>query len=196
MPLAATRRALLRLDRVRLDRGGRAAFGLAAALLLASPARAARAPNLSLKDLDGASRKLSDLRGHIVVVNFWATWCGPCQEELPRLAALARQWAGQDVRFVAVSIDEGKDQPKIRPDLERLHVAPTANFSVWVGSTPYALASFGLGGVVPGTVILDRDGNLVTRIQGEAREDDVRTPVEWLLSGRSGPAPPATVKRY
>jgi thiol-disulfide isomerase/thioredoxin len=160
------------------------------------PLLAARAPNLSLKDLSGSSQKLSALRGHVVVVNFWATWCGPCQEELPRLAQLAQQWAGKDVRFVAVNIDDAKDQSKIRPDLDRLHIVPAANFSVWTGASTYALASFGLGGVVPGTVILDPDGNIVTRIQGEARNADVQATVDWLLSHRSGPAPPATIKRY
>jgi len=167
------------------------------ALTLCLPsALAERAPNLALKDLSGSKQKLSDLRGHIVIVNFWATWCGPCQEELPRLDALSRHYAAQNVRFVAVSIDEPKDQAKIRPDLDRLHVAPTPNFSVWTGGTSYALASFGLGGVVPGTVILDSDGNIVTRIQGEARDTDVQTTVNWLLSNRSGPPPPATIKRY
>ncbi|MFZ0632403.1 MAG: TlpA disulfide reductase family protein [Acidobacteriaceae bacterium] len=170
---------------------------LALAVLVCPPqVFAARAPNLALKDLDGSSQKLSALRGHIVVVNFWATWCGPCQEELPRLAHLAQQYAAQDIRFVAVSVDETKDQLKIRPDLDRLHVAPTQNFSVWTGASTYALASFGLGGVVPGTVILDRDGNIITRIQGEARDADLHTTVDWLLSNRSGPPPPATIKRY
>jgi thiol-disulfide isomerase/thioredoxin len=157
---------------------------------------AARTPDLALRDLTGTKQKLSDLRGHIVVLNFWATWCGPCQEELPRLAELARQYAGQDVQFVAVSIDEEKDEAKIRPDLERLHVAATANFSIWIGSTSYALSLFGLGEVVPGTVILETNGDIVTRIQGEARERDIRTTLEWLLNHRTGPPPPGTIKRY
>ncbi|HEX4038616.1 MAG TPA: TlpA disulfide reductase family protein [Acidobacteriaceae bacterium] len=173
----------------------RAALTLLAAFLCL-PALAARAPNLTLKDLSGARQKLSGLRGHIVVLNFWATWCGPCQQELPRLAQLAQQASGQNVRFVAVSIDDTKDQPKIRPDLDRLHVALAPNFSVWTGSTSYALASFGLGSVVPGTAILDRDGTIVTRIQGEAREADIRATVDWLLNNRSGPPPPALIRRY
>ena len=175
------------------------ALALLLALTSLPPALAARAPNLALKDLSGSKQKLTDLRGHIVVVNFWATWCGPCQQELPRLAALAQQWSGQDgkpdVRFVAVSIDDPKDQPKILPDLNRLHIAPTSNFSVWTGGTSYDLASFGLGGVVPGTVILDPNGTIVTRIQGEARDADVQNTIGWLLSHR-GPPPPATIRRY
>lgn len=157
---------------------------------------AARAPNLDLKDLNGSSQKLSALRGQIVVVNFWATWCAPCQEELPRLAQLAQQWTGKDVRFVAVSIDDPRDQPKIEPMLERLHLAPEGSFAVWIGSSSYALRSFGLGDVVPGTVVIDRDGGIVTRIMGEARDDDIRSAVGWLLDGRAGNPPPNLIKRY
>jgi hypothetical protein len=55
---------------------------------------------------------------------------------------------------------------------------------------------FGLGNIVPGTAILDDQGEVVTRIMGEAREEDVRTAVDWLLGGKSGPATPALIKRY
>jgi thiol-disulfide isomerase/thioredoxin len=155
-----------------------------------------RAPALKLEDLQGQVQSLSALRGHIVVVNFWATWCGPCQEELPRLAKLSQGWAGKGVRFVAVSVDDRKDRAKIAPMLERLHVVPDTDFDVWVGSSSGALADFGLGEVVPGTVVIDPEGMIVTRIMGEARDEDVRGPVERLLSGREGKAPPALVKRY
>lgn len=169
---------------------------LAANEALVSPAWAERAPGLNLKDLSGSSQKLSALRGQIVVVNFWATWCGPCQEELPRLARMAQEWEGKDIRFVAVSVDEAKDQAAIEPLLTRLEVKPGANFSVWVGSSTYALRSFGLGEVLPGTVVIDRDGSIVTHIMGEAREEDIRSAVAWLLNGRNGPAPAGMVKRY
>jgi thiol-disulfide isomerase/thioredoxin len=155
-----------------------------------------RAPGLKLKDLQGARQNLSDLRGRIVVVNFWATWCAPCQEELPRLDQLAQEWTGKHVSFVAVSIDEPKDQAKIAPMLDRLHVTPNADFAVWIGSSSYTLRSFGLGDVVPGTVVIDGEGQIVTHIMGEARNEDVRTAVDWLLDGRTGNPPPEMVKRY
>src|ERR1700757_3691801 len=90
--------------------------------LLTLPVTAAyakRAPSLELKDLSGHSQKLAALRGQIVVVNFWATWCGPCQEELPRLSKLAQSYSGKNVRFIAVSIDAAKDRAKIQPALEK-----------------------------------------------------------------------------
>lgn len=187
----------MRLGRIRASLC--AAFQVAALLafsVLPVLASSRRAPDLKLENLQGQARRLSALRGQVIVVNFWATWCGPCQEELPRLSKLVQQWAGKDVRFVAVSIDDRKDQAKIGPMLERLHVAEGANFEVWMGSNTSALADFGLGEIVPGTAVIDREGRIVTRVMGEARDGDVQTPVDWLLNARSGNPPPELVKRY
>jgi thiol-disulfide isomerase/thioredoxin len=156
------------------------------------PSYAKRAPNLDLKDLQGNSQKLASLRGQIVVVNFWATWCGPCQEELPRLSKLAQSYNGKNVRFLAVSIDASKDRAKIQPALEKANVT----LETWVGADTDTLGSFGLGDIVPGTAILDERGEIIARIMGEARDEDVRTAVDWLLSDRLGPVPAAVTKRY
>ena len=156
------------------------------------PAMAKRAPDPGFKTLDGQSRKLSALRGQVVVVNFWATWCGPCQEELPRLAQMAASYEGKPVKFVIISIDAPKDRAKIPGVLERLKVPADS----WVGGDTDMLADFGLGNVVPGTAVLDEHSEVVARIMGEAREADVRTAVDWLLGGKTGPAPAAVTKRY
>ena len=161
-------------------------------LASAAPLAARRAPDPSLKSLDGHQRKLSALRGKIVVVNFWATWCAPCQEELPRLAQIAESYAGKPVSFVLISIDEPKDRAKIPAVLERLHVTEES----WVGGDTDLMDRFGLGDIVPGTAVIDDQGEVVSRIMGEAREDDVRRAVDWLLSGKTGPAAPALIKRY
>jgi len=157
-----------------------------------APAGAKRAPDPTLKAQDGQARKLSALRGQVVVVNFWATWCGPCQEELPRLTKIAESYAGKPVRFVLISIDEPKNRAKIPAVLERLHVG----LESWDDADTDTMDRFGLGNIVPGTAILDEKGEVVTRIMGEAREEDVRRTVDWLLGGNSGPAPPALTKRY
>ena len=156
------------------------------------PLFARRAPDPTFKSLDGQKRKLSELRGNIVVVNFWATWCGPCQEELPRLAKLATDYAGKPVKFVLVSIDASKDRAKIPGVLARLAVPNES----WVDADTDTMDAFGLGDIVPGTVILSPDGEIVARIMGEAKEADVRGAVDWLLNGKSGAAPPALTKRY
>lgn len=158
----------------------------------AIPLAAKRAPDPAFKTLDGQRRKLSWLRGQVVVVNFWATWCGPCQEELPRLGRISTSYAGKPVSFVLISIDEPKDRAKVPTILARLHVPDQS----WVGADTDTLGGFGLGNIVPGTVILDPQGQIVARIMGEAREQDLRGAVDWLLDGKAGPVPPALVKRY
>jgi thiol-disulfide isomerase/thioredoxin len=170
----------------------RSLLSLAVFLLLSAAGVAKRAPDPGFKSLDGQTRKLSSLRGQVVVVNFWATWCGPCQEGLPRLSQLAGSYAGKPVRFVLISIDESKNRAKIPAVLERLHVS----LESWDDADTDTMDRFGLGNIVPGTAILDQNGEVIARIMGEARDEDVRTAVDWLLAGRSGPAPPAMTKRY
>lgn len=156
------------------------------------PAFAKPVPNLELADLAGHHQKLSALRGQIVVLSFWATWCGPCKEELPRLSQLSDTYRGKNVRFIAVSIDEKKDRPKIEPYLEKQNI----HLEVWVGGDSDLLGRYGLGDIVPATLILDPQGEVITRITGEATDQDVRTRLDWLLGGRSGPAPEGKLRRY
>jgi thiol-disulfide isomerase/thioredoxin len=165
---------------------------LLALVLISTPLWAKHVPDPTFKTLDGQTRKISALRGQIVVVNFWATWCGPCQEELPRLKQIAASYAGKPVNFVYISIDVPKDYSKIPTALARLHV----DFDSWVGADTDTLGRFGLGEIVPGTLVLDENGEPIARIMGEAREDDVRTPVDWLLGGKIGSAPAPMTKRY
>jgi len=155
-------------------------------------AQAKRAPNLELKDLGGKTQKVADLRGSIVLLNFWATWCGPCREELPLLSGLSQEYAGKKVRFIAVSADDMKDRAKIDQFLSRQKL----DMEVWLGADLDMLERAGLGNVLPATMILDEQGEIVARILGEAREQDVRAPLDWLLGGKAGPPPPAEVKRY
>ncbi|WP_158615257.1 TlpA disulfide reductase family protein [Acidipila sp. EB88] len=148
-------------------------------------------PEIALKDLSGQKQRLSALKGNIVVLNFWATWCGPCQEELPLLSRLHDAYAGKPVRFVAVSIDEGKSREQLAASLARHEV----KLEVWAGATTETMSKVGLGDVVPSTLILDASGEVITRITGEARESDLRSRIDWLLTGRLGDAPGRTLDR-
>ena len=165
---------------------------LAAIFLLTPVAHAKRAPNLELKSLAGDTIHLADLHGSIVVLSFWATWCAPCQQELPRLSALSRQYAGKNIRFVAVSVDEPKDLAKIAPFVRDHNL----QLDIWTGADLDMLERVGLGNVLPGTLILDQQGEIVARVQGEARDPDITTPLDWLLAGKSGSAPAPITKRY
>ena len=160
--------------------------------LLAGAAQAKRVPNLEFKDLTGHRQKLATLHGSISVVSFWATWCAPCRDELPRLSKLAEQYAPQGVRFVAISIDEPKDRAKVAPYVAQQKLT----MDVWLGGDTDMLGRVGLGDIVPGTLILDQQGEIIGRIMGEAREEDVKSRIDWLLNGRQGATPEPLTKRY
>jgi thiol-disulfide isomerase/thioredoxin len=160
--------------------------------LITPVAQAKRAPNLELKDLTGNKHKLAELRGSIVVLNFWATFCGPCREELPMLSHLSQEYSAKKIRFIAASADETKNRAKVDQFLKQNYFA----FEVWVGADLDMLESAGLGNVLPATLILDEQGEIVARIMGQAREQDIRAPLDWLLGGKAGPPPAATTRRY
>ena len=172
----------------------------AAALLLvcfAVPlAQGKRVPNLEFKNLAGQTEKFADLRGSITVVNFWATWCGPCREELPLLSKLRQDYADKKVRFVAISADESPENAKNRAKIDLFLSRQNLGLEVWLGADLDMLDRLQLGNVLPATLILDEQGEPVARIMGEAREEDVKGPVEWLLNGRTGPAPAPVTKRF
>lgn len=165
-----------------------------ALLLLIPQGRASdkRVPELALRDLSGHTQKLSSLRGQIVVLNFWATWCGPCREELPLLARLNEQYSGRKVKFIAVSIDDPATRAQVRPYVEKQHL----NLDVWLGGSVEQLDRYHLGQMVPATLILDPEGEITSRIMGEARDEDLRTRLDWLLNGRLAAAPEPLLKRY
>jgi thiol-disulfide isomerase/thioredoxin len=91
---------------------------------------------LSFNDLSGKSHSLTDYRGKIVVLNFWATWCLPCREEMPMLSKLASGYADKEVVFLAVSIDDAQSQPKIPRFLEKTKIA----LPVFTGATTATLS--------------------------------------------------------
>ena len=70
------------------------------------------APDFTLDTIDGKSVKLSDFRGKNVILNFWATWCGPCRFEMPFLEAVHDQWAKADVIIVAINTQDGYESAR------------------------------------------------------------------------------------
>lgn len=167
--------------------------GLALALAAESaPAHDARYPKLTLQDLAANKRSLADYKGKVVVLNFWATWCSPCRKELPMLNELAQKYAEKGVVFLAVSIDEKNDLKQILRFLEENKIA----LPVWVGATADTLHEFNPGEIVPATIVLDGEGKPAGRIMGQARRDDITSRLDWILNGKQGGPPAATVKHF
>jgi thiol-disulfide isomerase/thioredoxin len=120
-------------------------------------------PNLLFQDGQGKQRSLSQWRGQVVLLNLWASWCGPCRNEMPSLAALQRRFGSNDFEVVAVSVDKGGAKVAA-PFLEenkatelRLYVDPTAK-------SIEMLTALGL----PATVLIDREGKEIGRLLGPA----------------------------
>jgi thiol-disulfide isomerase/thioredoxin len=153
-------------------------------------------PNLTFQNLTASKEKIGDLQGSIAVVNFWATWCAPCRQEFPLLSRLSQQYAGKKVRFVSISIDDNPSNHKQRAKIDQFLSDEKPAMEIWLGGDLDSLARCGLGDVVPGTIMLDANGQVISRVEGQAREDDITKAVQWALDGENGPAPPAVVKRY
>ena len=151
---------------------------------------AAQMPTSRFKAMDGSTHDLRELHGRPAVVNFWATWCGPCKVEMPRLQKLADVYASRGVTFVAISLDAPETQEKISGVVAKRGL----RMPVWTGATDQTLAQLDLGVLVPATLVLDSDGAVVGRIEGEAREKDVQVRLDWLLDGRRGKQPKVVQK--
>ncbi|MFN2493158.1 MAG: TlpA disulfide reductase family protein, partial [Pyrinomonadaceae bacterium] len=106
--------------------------------------------DLTLKDPFGTSQGLSSLKGRIVILNFWATYCIPCRKEMPDLAAIQNEYAALGVQVVGVSTDEAGDRAKVLQFVKETKV----NFPIWMGATTADMMRFGLGGALPGTVVI------------------------------------------
>ena len=169
-------------------------MGLAVASNLGA-ADSNRLPNLEYQNLSGSKMRLADLHGSIAVVNFWATWCGPCREEFPLLSRLTQKYAGK-VRFVSISADDDPRNKKPRALIERFLTDQKPAMEIWLGADVDDLHRFGLAQILPSTLILDANGQVISRVEGQAREQDLVGPIEWLLGGQQGTAPAAVVKRY
>lgn len=140
--------------------------------------------DLALTDLSGAEQRLSALKGRVVVLNFWATYCVPCRKEMPDLAAIQNEYAALGVQVVGASADAAEDRAKVLQFVRETKV----NFPVWMGATTSDMMRFGLGGALPGTVIIGRDGRISKVISGIVNQAELKKQIDALL----GPAETAT----
>ena len=165
---------------------------LLAILVLAILASSKEAPKaeLALKDSNGQKVSLRDYRGKIVVLNFWATWCGPCNDEMPMIVEIEKEYRGRGVVFVAASLDDAKTKNRIPAFVGKYQVG----FPVWYGATGDDLAKLGMGEAVPDTAFIDQEGHIVARVLGQMRKEELKERLDWLTGDRSGATPPPLVK--
>lgn len=118
------------------------------------------APDFTLKDSDGKDVTLSSLKGKVIFLNFWATWCPPCKEEIPSMMLLNQKMAGKPFQMLAVSIDEGgKDAVSAFLQKNSFSLPFLIDLEQKTGSL------YGITGV-PETFIIDKQGLLVKKVVG------------------------------
>ena len=134
--------------------------------------------DLVLKDLSGVEQSLASLKGRIVVLNFWATYCVPCRTEMPDLAAVQNEFAALGVQVIGVSTDDVADRAKVLQFVKETKV----NFPIWIGGSAEHMVRFGLGAALPGTVVIDREGKIAKIISGVVDQPMLRKEIQSMLS--------------
>ncbi len=160
---------------------------LCAVLICASAAAllAASLPKLKLKNLDGQKEELKQFDGKIIVLNFWATWCGPCKDEIPMLEKEAAAYQARGVQVVGVSLDKRGNEDKVRAFIKKYGVT----FPVWVDGTVDDLDRWKMGPAVPATAFIDQSGKIVGRVEGEMRQAKLEHRLNWMLGDHTGTRP-------
>jgi thiol-disulfide isomerase/thioredoxin len=140
------------------------------------------APDFTLQALDGKTMRLSDWRGKAVLLNFWATWCGPCKIETPWLVELQNQYGSQGLQIVGVAMDDsGKDE------IARFAKEMGMNYPVLLGKEAVGDA---YGGVpyLPETFFIGRDGKIVAKIMGIDSRSAIEEGIKKALNTRAAVA--------
>jgi thiol-disulfide isomerase/thioredoxin len=136
--------------------------------------RGAQAPDFSLPALDGQTLHLADLRGKAVLVNFWATWCGPCKIEMPWFVELQKQYGPQGLEIVGVALDDsGKEA------ISKFAQETGVNYPILLGTDKVGDAYQVQG--LPTTYYLGRDGRIVGRTFGLVSHREIEKNIEAAL---------------
>ena len=166
-----------------LTAGIAVAAGLLPGLAVANDLKLGKsAPPLVLHTLDGRSIATRDLQGKVVIVTFWASWCGPCREELPLLSAYAASHAADGLEVLGFGLDDADNLPEVRK------VAATLSFPVGLLGSPYA-GGYGRVWRMPVSFVIDRSGHLVDNGWDDPQPiwtaDRLKRVMDPLLAGKN-----------
>jgi cytochrome c biogenesis protein CcmG, thiol:disulfide interchange protein DsbE len=156
---------------------GKSGQGIAASGSVAAASMEGQAaPDFALVDFAGKKRGLRDFRGKPVLLNFWASWCGPCRMEMPDLARAADKYQGK-VEFLGVNLTQ-RDAPEVaQAFLQENHVHyPNLQDVAGEAADHYRIM------VIPTSFLIDKNGKLVARIQGPLREADIDQLLKKVLN--------------
>ena len=135
-------------------------------------------PEFNLPDLSGQQHNISEWRGQVLVINFWATWCPPCLKEIPDFVALQEQYADKGVQFIGIALEDKEPVAK--------YAAATAiNYPILLGGDNGITLAHQLGNsvdAVPYTLIVDRQGQIINRHPGEFSKEQILEIITPLLN--------------
>ena len=141
------------------------------------PQRVNSLPEFSLSDLSGTERHSGEWPDHVLIVNFWATWCPPCRAEIPGFITLQDKYAGDKVQFVGIAVD---DKALVADFAEEMGI----NYPLLLGDLDAIDLSKLMGnrfGGLPYTVVVDREGTIRHRQPGEMKQDELEPIITGLL---------------
>ena len=135
---------------------------------------------LSYPDKDKKNYDFNQLMGKVAVVNFWATWCGPCRDEMPDLNQLSQDYKGKDVVFVGIAADDAEQVGEFLESTKVDYKIVTAEFD----AIPLSQRLGNNNSVLPFTLIIDQTGKILDRHVGRIKSDEIRSIVDKALSTR------------
>jgi cytochrome c biogenesis protein CcmG, thiol:disulfide interchange protein DsbE len=133
------------------------------------------ASQFSVRAIDGRSINLADYKGKVILINFWATWCTPCQTEMPRFVAFQRELGPKGLQVIGISMDD--DVAPVRAFTAKLK----PNYPIAMGTTKLAESYGGVLGL-PITLLIDRQGNIAKRYEGAVDLDAMKNDIQKLLN--------------
>jgi thiol-disulfide isomerase/thioredoxin len=153
------------------------AAGISLALFDRAPTDASALLALSLPDSAGRPQPLTQWQGKVLVVNFWATWCGPCREEMPDLVRAQKEYGAKGLQVVGIAADTADKVQQFAKEIE-------LNYPALIGGYAAIDLSKDLGNnlvALPFTLILDRQGKVAYRHLGPVKPDKLRDVIAGLL---------------
>lgn len=136
----------------------------------------AMAPDFTLPTSDGKTLKLSDLKGKIVIIDFWATWCPPCRKGIPDLISLKKKYGSKGLEIVGISVDQPETKPEVVPFIKEYGI----NYPV-VYSNNSVVQQYGGIRSIPTSFIIDREGKIVASYVGLYPESTYEKHIKELL---------------
>jgi thiol-disulfide isomerase/thioredoxin len=153
------------------------AGGVALAVWDQTPRDAGALLSLSLPDTAGQQQSLAQWRGKVVVVNFWATWCAPCREEMPEFVKIQRELGPKGLQFVGIAVDQAEKVEQFARELD-------LNYPALIGGYGAVEVSKTLGNrlsALPFTVVIDRKGAVARTQLGVFNATKLRATIDSLL---------------